>query len=399
MKLSFFEQFFEKTDLDIRKNKNNPRFLDQKCTPDVLSFIADCVLQMDKESFTRTDIWQSSYFVKNASFIFGKPSPENKAADNEYDKFISQPLDLLAYSGVLSKIKNGKQNIFYVESKEMLEAVSINEKKAFDFLYAYFHKFAKDSGILPYIEKFLELQDSESLEILKIKFIRLVYSNSNIGTRQSKTNGEVEIRRIFPKFLNIFAVYANKKGIEKGIISKHGFIFPDLMYNRINFRDVRKMKNITRHEQEMSKFSGTEKYFDFQMQKAMRWVKQHHPYSEIKDKLYGKTDAVHHIFPKSLFPEICYYVENLIALTAGQHLSLAHPNGDTKRIDSDYQRKCLHAKKETIKICAERGKTDYSLPNFIYVLSTGFDGKINIPVNSDFSQIGDIIDSFYKQNS
>ncbi|MBO4556449.1 MAG: hypothetical protein J5706_06775 [Elusimicrobiales bacterium] len=397
MKLSFFEQFFEKADLDIRKNKNNPRFLDQKCTPDVLSFIADCVLQSGKESFTWKDIWKSSYFVKNASFIFGKPSPENENTKNEYDKFISQPLDLLAYSGVISKNKKGQHNIFHIESKEMLEAVSINEKKAFDFLYAYFHKFAKDSGIFPYIEKFFEFQDRESLEILKTRFIRLVYSNSNIGTRRSKTNGEVEIRRIFPKFLNVFSVYANKRGIEKGKISKHGFIFPDLMYNRVNFRDVRKMKNITRREQKMSKFSSTEKYFDFQMQKAMRWVRQHHPYSEIKDKLYGKTDAVHHIFPKSLFPEISYYVENLIALTAGQHLSLAHPHGDTKRIDPDYQRKCLHAKKETIKVYAERGKTDYSLPNFIYVLSIGFDGKMNIPVNSDFSQIGDMIDSFYKQ--
>ena len=35
-------------DFDIKKN-NNARWIDQKCTPDVVSIIADCIIQYDKD--------------------------------------------------------------------------------------------------------------------------------------------------------------------------------------------------------------------------------------------------------------------------------------------------------------------------------------------------------------
>jgi hypothetical protein len=59
-------------------------------------------------------------------------------------------------------------------------------------------------------------------------------------------------------------------------------------------------------------------------------------YSEINDKMYGKTTSVHHIFPKSKFPNTSYYKGNLIALTAEQHQYLAHPQGNTNKIDVLY---------------------------------------------------------------
>lgn len=39
--------FCEQYDYDIRKSRNG-RWIDQKLTPDVLSFIADCILQFTK---------------------------------------------------------------------------------------------------------------------------------------------------------------------------------------------------------------------------------------------------------------------------------------------------------------------------------------------------------------
>lgn len=59
--------------------------------------------------------------------------------------------------------------------------------------------------------------------------------------------------------------------------------------------------------------------------------------SEITDAMSIGQQAthMHHIFPKNEFPVIADYVENLIALTSGQHLQKAHPAGK----NSDYRQR------------------------------------------------------------
>jgi len=77
------KDFTSSLDLDIRKTKY--RFMDQKVTPDVLSFIADTVLNfsdVDNIEFTKNDIWESSYFTKNIPLIYNKPSPSNRLVLN-----------------------------------------------------------------------------------------------------------------------------------------------------------------------------------------------------------------------------------------------------------------------------------------------------------------------------
>jgi hypothetical protein len=389
--------FFASKNLDIRKNGNNPRFLDQKCTPDVVSFIADCILQLSKQSFQRNDIWQHNYFVKNATFIFGKPSPNNHKAAHEYDKVILQPLDMLAYAGILEKRKNNRRkNIFILKEKSILEFISINEMNAFHFLYVYLDKFARDSSFYSYVSDFLKKQNADSFNILKDKFIKFLLANSQIGTRGSKNNGTVEIKRIFSKFINVFAVYYRKQGTEKGHLSKGIFLMSDLMYNRLNFRDIKKLKNITRQEQKQAKYSKPAVNRKFLMQKAIKWVKQHHKYSEVFDKYHGQTAQIHHIFPKNKFPMISYYIENLIALTAGQHADYAHPNSNTNKINLQYQKICLHAKHNTINSELANGETPYNIFNFMFVLKTGFQDKnIDVPINSTNSDITKIIDTYY----
>lgn len=392
-----FVDFFANQNLDIRQKGNNPRFLDQKCTPDVISFIADCICQIGKTEFNRNDIWQSDYFIKNASFIFGKPSPRNQTANHEYDKLILQPLDLLSYSGVLSKKKVGLKNYFSILNTKVLELISRNEKDAFWFLVYYLDKFVKDSGFGTSLYRFLHKQDKDSFAELKNRFTQFILAYSKIGTRKSQNGGKTEIRRIFPKFLNIFAVHQQAKGTAKGRISNGIFLMSDLMYNRVNFRDVSKLKNVTRAEQEQIKHSKPIKYREFQTQKAMRWMKRYHPYSEVHDKLYGPTDCIHHIFPKSEFPEISYYIENLIALTSGQHTTLAHPHGNTKEIDRMYQKICLKSKEHTIQSELAKTETQYSLPDFIFVLTKGFKQKISIPVDANFDIIDKSIEDWFSE--
>ena len=99
------DSFLSKNDYDVRKSKN-ARWIDQKCTPDVLTIIADCVLNYISSNgidkiFTSMDIWHSDYTVNNVLDIFKKPSPNMDEARNEYDKFFQQPLELLSYAKVI----------------------------------------------------------------------------------------------------------------------------------------------------------------------------------------------------------------------------------------------------------------------------------------------------------
>ena len=62
------KEYLQKFDLDVRKS-GDARFMDQKCTPDVVSTIADCVINFvgneKNKPFTVSDIWESQYFIKN----------------------------------------------------------------------------------------------------------------------------------------------------------------------------------------------------------------------------------------------------------------------------------------------------------------------------------------------
>ncbi len=93
-----------------------------------------------------------------------------------------------------------------------------------------------------------------------------------------------------------------------------------------------------------------EQYDAYQVNKAMNLLRKIQVESEVRDRFgNGDTTHVHHIFPKSEFPQIAHYLENLIKLTATQHYTKAHPNNNTQRINKDYQLVCLLAKSDTIE--------------------------------------------------
>ncbi len=380
--LKTITDFLNQFDLDVRKS-GDARFMDQKCTPDVVCFIADCIMNLDPQGeFVVQDIWDMPYFVKNASAIFGKPSPKNVTAKHEYDKFIQQPLRMLAYAHVLGMEKRGAVNHYWIANQEILDYISTKERNAYNFLYIYITKVLSDSNILKLFEKFKQVcykgsvTQQDYLE-LKDKYTRFIIGNTAI-------NGEVEVYRIFTKVINVYSAENDIQGTEKGRLSKDIITFSDLMYNRKNWRDIGKSKSQTRQEAaSMEEISQQEAYENYQVTKAMNLIRKIQLDSEVKDQYaIGEATQVHHIFPKSMFPEIAHYLENLIKLTPTQHYTKAHPNNHTQTTNKDYQLVCLLAKSHNIEQSIKTvGEKYYRKESFIYVINVGLDAELSLKLS------------------
>jgi hypothetical protein len=370
---SYLNQF----DLDIRKS-GDARFMDQKCTPDVVCFIADCVINTIQinQTFVVSDIWESQYFIKNTRAIFNKPWATDKKAQHEYDKFIQQPLKMLGYAQILEVKMIGRQNVYKIKNVEILDYIAQKERNTYNFLFCYFEKVLTDSGLLRYfIDYKNNPQTKESYNELKARYTRFIIGHTGI-------NGEVEVYRIFPKILNVFAVENQLQGSEKGHISKFVFTFSDLMYNRKNWRDLNKDKSITRQEAELQDvdLDQQEAYNAYYVQKAIAAIRKIHSESEVHDQWgNGEATQVHHIFPKADFPQIAHYIENLILLTATQHNTKAHPSNKTQQVNKDYQLTCLLAKSDSIENSLLRfGEKYYRKESFVYVINVGLATKVDM---------------------
>ena len=364
--------FLNTYDYDIRKTRN-ARWIDQKCTCDVLSIIADCILEFTnydtQKQFCISDIWQSEYARDNVVAIFSKPDTNSNLAKNEYDKFFSQPINLLAYSGVLQLLETkGNTNIFVINNIEILEFIATRDTNALKFLILYITKVLQDSGIFSCFSDFLHLQSKEAFNTLKADFI-------NFTIRHTAINQSVECGRIFTKILNPLAFYHRKKGTRKGRLSDTIITFDELKYNRINWYDEYsgKDKLLTRKEYEVNHFKA-QANTHYNIQKAKKIVRRHNErfnngLSEVKqDGEILKATQIHHIFPTSDFPSISDFIENLIALTPNQHFSYAHPNNQTSYIDKEFQDICLLAKTTTIMNDITQ---TYNFDSYKFVLNTG----------------------------
>ena len=210
-------RFIAQRNYDLRLSHNG-RWIDQKCTADVINVVADCILNYGLEHaeafFTTRDIWHYRYTVENVEAIFRKPGVERIEAKNEYDKFFQQPMEMLAYAGVLQKEKRGKTNHYQILDYDLLEYIALRERNALLFLKAYIEKVLRDSHIYDLFESFLRLQDKNSYADMKDGFTGFLISNTKI-------TGVLECHRIFIKVLNPLAYFAHARGTEKGRISEH----------------------------------------------------------------------------------------------------------------------------------------------------------------------------------
>lgn len=363
----------------------------QKCTPDVVCIIADCIVNLRETNqnleFTVQDIWNATYFIKNVKAIFNKPDPANTTTKSEYDKFIQQPLRLLAYAGVLNMEKKGATNFYKISNFAVLEYISLKDRNAYYFLYQYLVKVLTDSGLFKFFENYKQKYENNELtqadfDELQRRYIQFIRGNTPI-------NGELEIRRIYPKILNIFASEHHLPGSVKGRLAKEQFYYTDLMYNRKNWRDLSKDKKMSRQEfianNEQNVVQDTP-FSAYLVQKAMNQIRKMYSESEVKDQ-WSNAEAtqVHHIFPKSQFPTLAHYLENLIKLTPTQHFTKAHPSNKTEAINKDYQLVCLLAKADNIEKSLKRNEPYYRKESFIYCINTGLQQNLAVALN--FKQI------------
>lgn len=397
--------FFEKNNYDLRIS-NNGRWIDQKCTPDVVCIVSDCILNYLYENeddivFSVTDIWKCDYTKENVEEIFSKPGTDHEKSVNEYDKFFSQPIELLASSNVLKKEKKGNRNFYTVNDLDMLQYISWKEKNTVEFLFIYIKKVLKDSKIWDSFSNFFEVQTQEAYLNLKENFENYIIENTKI-------NKPLEVRRIFSKIINPLAYKFKKLGTSRGRISKNIITYSSLMYNQENFRDLvsNKPKNITRKEWiEQNGYQINIQFYRYQSEKAKKQLKKHNVFyrngaSEVSDEYsQGEATQVHHIFPQHSHPEISGYVENLICLTPTQHLYKAHPNNNTQIIDYEYQEVLLKAKANIIQKDIEHlgDISIYEFSNVIEVINKGFNENHEIE-NNDFVEIMNIITLHYLDN-
>ncbi len=375
MTTNLMAEFVNQHNYDIRVTGNG-RWIDQKCTMDEMCFVADCIVvylqEGGKQPFTSPDIWHTEYAIENVQALFGKPDPTDDSTKDEYNKFFRQPLKMLAAAGVLKengKIQNAIQ--FSVENLPILEHLSLRERNCMEFLCLYIEKTLKDSGLWDAFASFFDEQTKEQYDNVKNCFC-------NFCIQYTPINTTTEARRIFTKVLNPLAIKYHKRGTVSGTLSRNIITVDQIKYNRPNFRDVGKDKNISR--QDFAKAPVPDVVYQYNVEKAKRRLKAYNDKfnasrSEVTDELsVGRIAThMHHIFPKGDFPVIADYVENLIALTSGQHMQKAHPNGNTRTISKDYQYTCLICKTESIRknLVDKIGDPLYSFEDFMFVLDTG----------------------------
>ena len=400
-------KFCDERTYDIRKSHNG-RWIDQKCAADVVSVVSDCILNYHRDNkghtFTTSDIWHHDYTVENVEAIFRKPGVETMAAKNEYDKFFQQPMELLAYSGVLEKVKKGNRNFYKVENEEVLEYIAIRERNALFFLKTYIEHVLIDSGLQDSFIHFFKYQTKEAYQDVKEAFSSFIIRNTNI-------NGTTECNRIFIKVLNPLAYFYNSCGTESGRISKNPITYDMLMYNRNNFRDIcsNKPKGVTRKEYAKEHpVTFNDAFYKYQSTKAKRFLRIFNEVNRASQTehlegmhIYDKAIHMHHIFPEADFPEICYFIENIIALTPTQHLNYAHPNGNTSEIDVQYQQLLLQSKTARIEENLTSSTIDhiYDFNNLLHVLGVGFDDDEVTEIKyMDFRAVSSAINMHYGKN-
>lgn len=377
------QKFLDEHDYDVRKTHNG-RWIDQKCTMDVVCLVSDCIVEYTNnkpdKTFTVKGIWYSDYSVENVQQIFCKPNPTKKAS-NEYDKYFGQPIKLLDAAGIIHGEKSGRGYTYSIINQELLEYISFRERNSYNFLCLYIEKVLKDSGIYKNFENFFRLQDKNSFKELKDAYIQFTINNTPI-------NGAIECGRIFTKVLNPLACKYKKCGTDGGYLSKDIITQDMIMYNQKNWRDIlsEKPKDMTRVDYQIALSRPKDNYMTaYRINRAKRNLRRYNDlYRDGKTELFDKRHVldsatqIHHIFPSNEFPTIADYLENLIALTPTQHYSYAHPNNNTQYVDKDYQYLCLLAKTGVIRDNL-LGRTEKPIIYDFYLYQT----VLNIGLNTE----------------
>lgn len=144
------QEFLDEHDYDIRKTHNG-RWIDQKCTMDVVCLVSDCIVEYtsgrNRKSFTVNDIWYNDYTVDNVQQIFSKPNPTEKAS-NEYDKYFGQPIKLLDAAGIIHGEKSGHGYVYSIVNQDLLEYMFLENETAIIFFVFILKKCSEIVGFI-----------------------------------------------------------------------------------------------------------------------------------------------------------------------------------------------------------------------------------------------------------
>ncbi|WKS69532.1 hypothetical protein NLL38_02535 [Corynebacterium accolens] len=355
------------------------RFADQKLTFDNLHFISksiDLAFPGDDQWFTTTDLRKTETLEHVVTRLYGKPSLDDEKAANEYDKFLGQIMSSMTVAGILARKRLGRGHQYHVSDRETLRLASRSEVDALDVLTEYLEAYFKVNGWWHNLELYFSSNQSQSdYKKLKSDFLFFGIEKLKLGSKGSKNPG-IEAGRIFSKVLNPLALKYGAFGSQRGRVMISVPSRFDLEYNRPNFRDLanKKPKNLTRKAYLADMNQQAESLPpQKEMTSVMKSVRDYHNgLPEIPDATGQRATNVHHMFPKSEFPEIRDTPENLIALTPGQHFGEAHPNGNTSTIDEIYQRTCLNQKLASVLRSESEDDGMYSLERFAHILEVGF---------------------------
>lgn len=400
MTINMLIKFIDSQTYDIRQTRNG-RWIDQKCAFDAVSFVADCIVNYLDEGgaqpFQSPNIWHQDYSMEFVQAIFGKPNPKLDSTFDEYNKFFRQPMKMLSAAGILSERKEGTTIQFSVENMDALKFIALRERNSYDFLCVYIEKTLKDSGIWDSFASFFDEQTKERFDECKKSFWNFCHNYTPIGT-------PIEAGRIFAKVLNPLACKYRKQGTMRGRLSDYAITLDNLRYNKANFIDEyrNKDKAVARGDFQQPSVPS---YSDYMVARAIKNLRKfndtyNNGRSEVTDILgRGPATHMHHIFPKSQYQKIASYMENLIALTSGQHLQEAHPNGNTQIVDKDFQYTCLICKADNIRrnLMGNTGEeVIYNFNDFMYVLDVGLSTNYfeGLPEN-DFTAVLSGIDINY----
>jgi hypothetical protein len=293
----------------------------------------------------------------------------------------------LAYAGILEQTQSRPKK-FKIRELEALEYMSVNDLNASKFLTEYTEKFLIDNNLISYFDTYKNKPNQANHLLAKEKYWDWAKSNTAIkGTNPQHTY------RVFNKIFNVYCYKNRIPGEDGSNVASGPCPYSFLIYNRTNFRDENLPSGMTRREYLESIMNAINTGGVVRvvlLQKTKEEIKKKYGgISEIQDSELGFVPDsgvhIHHILPQHSHPMFALYKENLIALTPGQHLSFAHVQGNTQKINPEFQRTCLKKKFDHIQESLNSGEEFYILSNFIQVMNSAL--ELHIPENAALAEV------------
>ena len=376
-----FKEYFSTKNL-VKTPRSGVHY-EQKTTPDLLWCVSHVILDITKNDhglvFSDNDVRLSPVFDSLMQDYFSKP-PQH-LAKNEYNKVSSYQLGLLSYAGVLKQVSQRPKK-YKINNLQALEYMAVNDLNASKFLTEYTEKFLIDNGFILYFEQFKDNPIQANYLVIKDKYWEWAKINTAIKGANPK-----HTYRVFNKIFNVYCYKHRIPGEGGSNVTNGPCPYSFLIYNRTNFRDENLPSGITRQEYRnkiLSDIDASGVVEVVLLQKVKDEIrKKYNGTSEIQEQKLGfVADSgvhIHHILPQSSHPQFSLSRENLIALTPGQHLSFAHVQGNTQRINPDFQKVCLKRKFQHIKESIKNGEKFYTSSQFVKILNIA----LNLSLNED----------------